>query len=179
MKQPFTFILLICLLACACTDPELQKAQVAEIESLKSEIDSLKSLLPEEQNKIASFLTFQDNNAENAMNFYVDLFNNSEVIEVKRWEEGGPVEAGKVMHATFSLNGMLFMCSDSPPVHAWNFTPAVSNFVQCSNEKEQLRLFTELSKDGSVTMPLDNYGFSTKFGWVIDRYGISWQLNLG
>ena len=70
------------------------------------------------------------------------------------------------------------MCSDSPPVHAWNFSPAVSNFIDCENEEELNKLFSRLSENGEVTMPLNNYGFSKKFGWVIDQFGISWQLNL-
>ena len=127
---------------------------------------------------IKTFLTFQDNNAENAMNFYVELFDNSKIINIQRWGKEGPVEEGKIMSATFNLNGNLFMCSDSPPIHDWDFSPAVSNFVECENESELERLFSKLSKNGTVTMPLNNYGFSQKFGWVIDQFGVSWQLNL-
>ena len=82
------------------------------------------------------------------------------------------------MHATFSLDGQMFMCSDSPPIHDWDFTPGVSNFVECEDEKELEQLFSSLSKSGQVFMPLNNYGFSQKFGWVVDQFGISWQLNL-
>ena len=129
-------------------------------------------------NKITTFLTFQDNNAENAMNLYVELFDNSKVVDIQRWPKGAPGEEGKIMHATFDLNGHLFMCSDSPPVHEWDFSPAVSNYVDCDTAEEQERLFSKLAENGTVTMPLNNYGFSQKFGWVIDQYGISWQLNL-
>ena len=130
------------------------------------------------KNQIATFLTFQDNNAENAMNFYVELFDNSKIINVQRWEKGGPVEEGRIMVAKFSLNGNLFMCSDSPPVHEWNFSPAVSNYIDCKNENELEKLFLKLSENGTITMPLNNYGFSQRFGWVIDQFGVSWQLNL-
>lgn len=130
------------------------------------------------QKQIITFLTFQDNNAENAMNFYVKLFENSKIININRWQKGGPGEEGKIMQATFELDGNLFMCSDSPPIHNWNFTPAVSNYIECENQIELEKLFTKLSENGNVTMPLDNYGFSQKFGWVIDSFGISWQLNL-
>lgn len=82
------------------------------------------------------------------------------------------------MHATFELNGQKFKCSDSPPIHNWDFTPAVSNYVECENEKEIERLYLKLSENGEVAMPLNNYGFSQKFGWVVDRFGVSWQLNL-
>lgn len=82
------------------------------------------------------------------------------------------------MHATFELNGQLFMCSDSPPIHNWDFSPAISNYVECENEEEINQLWSKLSENGQVTMPLNNYGFSKKFGWVIDRFGVSWQLNV-
>lgn len=123
-------------------------------------------------------LTFQDGNAENAMNFYVDLFDDSKIISIQRWSANGPVEEGKIMQATFELNGNLFICSDSPPVHDWNFTPAISNYLECENESELKRLFTKLSEKGTVTMELKNYGFSQKFGWILDQFGVSWQLNL-
>ena len=130
------------------------------------------------KSQIATFLTFQDGNAESAMNFYVELFDNSKIIKIKRWEKDGPVEEGRIMRATFELNGNLFMCSDSPPVHDWNFSPAVSNYVECESETELQNLFANLSENGKVTMPLNNYGFSQKFGWTIDQFGVSWQLNL-
>ena len=70
------------------------------------------------------------------------------------------------------------MCSDSPPIHEWGFTPAVSNYVECKDETQLEQLFTALSENGQVMMPLNNYGFSQKFGFVEDRFGVSWQLNL-
>ncbi|MEM7162234.1 MAG: VOC family protein [Bacteroidota bacterium] len=127
---------------------------------------------------IATFLTFQKQDAEEAMNFYISLFENSEIVELKRWEVGGPGKEGTVMHASFNLNGKLYMCSDSPAIHEWGFTPAVSNFVECIDENQQTKLFEQLSDEGKVMMPLDNYGFSQRFGFVEDRFGISWQLNL-
>jgi predicted 3-demethylubiquinone-9 3-methyltransferase (glyoxalase superfamily) len=112
------------------------------------------------------------------MNFYVSLFDNSKILNVQHWGKDGPGKEGAIMQATFLLNGLKFMCSDSPPVHNWDFTPAVSNYVECENEGEIERLFSKLSENGAVAMPLDNYGFSQKFGWVVDRFGVSWQLNL-
>lgn len=129
------------------------------------------------KNQFITSLTFQDGNAEKAMNFYVELFDNSKIIKVQYWEKNAPVEEGKIMQATFELNGNLFMCSDSPAVHDWDFSPAVSTFVECENENEIEQLFSKLSENGKVTMPLNNYGFSKKFAWVIDQFGVSWQLN--
>ena len=128
--------------------------------------------------QIATFLTFQKEDAEQAMNFYISLFDNSKIVELIRWGAQGPGKEGTIMHATFELNGKLFMCSDSPPIHEWDFTPAVSNFVTCENDEEIEHLFSKLSEDGMVMMPLGNYGFSEKFGFVQDRFGVSWQLNL-
>jgi predicted 3-demethylubiquinone-9 3-methyltransferase (glyoxalase superfamily) len=128
--------------------------------------------------QIITFLTFQKEDAEQAMNLYISLFDNSRIINIQRWGKEGPGKEGTIMQATFELSGQKFMCSDSPPVHNWDFTPAVSNFVECKNEEELERLFAKLSEGGAVAMPLDNYGFSQKFGWVVDRFGVSWQLNL-
>ena len=123
-------------------------------------------------------LTFQDNRAESAMKFYLEIFAHSKIINVERWGKDAPVEEGRIMRALFELDGNLFMCSDSPPVHDWSFSPAVSNYVECESETELQKLFANLSENGKVTMPLNNYGFSTKFGWTIDQFGVSWQLNL-
>lgn len=60
----------------------------------------------------------------------------------------------------------------------FTFTPSMSIFVDCENEAESNQAFQQLSEGGKVLMPLDNYGFSKKFGWVSDRFGVSWQLNL-
>ena len=95
------------------------------------------------KSQIATFLTFQDGNAESAMNFYVELFDNSKIIKIQRWGKDGPVEEGRIMRATFELNGNLFMCSDSPPVHDWSFSPAVSNYVECESETELQKLFAK------------------------------------
>ena len=175
-------ILILSLLTFGCSDYKHNNANKEEITALQTELDSLKKLrvetLSETKGQIATFLTFQDNNAENAMNFYVELFDNSRIVNVKRWGKDGAAEEGKIMHATFNLNGNLFMCSDSPPIHDWDFSPAVSNYIECKNENELETLFSKLSENGIITLPLSNYGFSKKFGWVIDQFGVSWQLNL-
>jgi len=181
MKWTYSILVLLSLVAMSCTNSKILNSQRTEIEKLQGSIDSLKNITIQNKtgmNKIVTFLTFQDNNAENAMNLYVELFENSKIINVQRWGKEGPGEEGKIMHATFDLNGHQFMCSDSPPVHNWDFSPAVSNYIDCENESELERLFSKLSENGTVTMPLNNYGFSQKFGWVIDQFGVSWQLNL-
>ncbi len=182
MKKTLPILLLLSMMAIGCTDSNNGKSNLAELEKLQMKNDSLKNMINQNEatmnKKIYTFLTFQKEDAEEAMNFYVGLFDHSKIVNLKRWGKEGPGKEGTVMQATFHLNGKLFMCSDSPPVHNWDFTPAVSNFVECEDEDELNRLFAKLSEDGAVTMPLDNYGFSQKFGWVVDRFGISWQLNL-
>ena len=69
------------------------------------------------------------------------------------------------------------MAIDSAFDHAFNFTPSVSVFVQCETEEEINTLFNQLVEGGFAMMALGNYGFSKKFGWVTDKFGISWQLN--
>lgn len=130
------------------------------------------------KNQITTFLTFQENNAEQAMDFYLNLFANSKIIEIQRYGKGGPGKEGSVMKAIFELNGKQFICSDSFIKHKWTFTPAISNWVECESIEQLEMLFSKFTEGGYVMMPLDNYGFSQKFGWVADKFGVSWQVNL-
>ena len=128
--------------------------------------------------KITTFLMFEGQ-AEEAMNYYISLFKDSEVVNIKRYEANMGGTEGKVLHATFTLNGQQFMCIDSNVKHNFTFTPSVSLYVNCESEEEIDHAFAELSKDGQVLMGLDAYPFSEKFGWVNDKFGVSWQLSLG
>lgn len=131
------------------------------------------------KNQMITSLTFQNGKAEEAMNFYVELFDNSKVIDIKRWGNNAPNAEEKIMQARFELNGNLFMCSDSPAIHDWDFTPAVAVFIECDSENEIERLNSKLSENGKVMMSIDfDYGFSKKFGFITDQFGVSWQLNL-
>ena len=76
------------------------------------------------------------------------------------------------------MAGREFSASDSGREHPFTFTPSMSIFVDCENPAELERIFAALSEGGQVLMPLDNYGFSRRFGWTNDRFGVSWQLNL-
>lgn len=130
--------------------------------------------------KITTFLMFtgQTGQAEAAMNFYISLFEDSKILTIQRYGPEGPGAEGTVMHARFTLNGQEFMCIDSNAPHEFTFTPSISLFITCDTEAELDGLYGRLSDGGGVLMPLSNYGFSKKFGWVSDRYGVSWQLNL-
>ena len=116
--------------------------------------------------------------AEEAMSLYTSLFKRSKIIRVTRYGANEAGSEGTVQHATFTLNGQEFMCIDSNVEHAFTFTPSISLYVRCQTEDEIERVFAILSQDGQVFMPLDRYPFSEKFGWLSDRFGVSWQLSL-
>ena len=126
---------------------------------------------------IRPFLMFQGR-AEEALNFYVSLFPASVITNIARYGSAGPGAEGSVMRADFSLGGQSVVCIDSPVKHDFTFTPAFSFLVDGQTAEEITRLFTTLADGGTELMPLDNYGFSQKFGWLNDRFGVSWQLNL-
>jgi predicted 3-demethylubiquinone-9 3-methyltransferase (glyoxalase superfamily) len=116
--------------------------------------------------------------AEEAMNFYVSLFPASEILDIVRYGAGEGGAEGSVMRAAFSIGSQTILCIDSPIKHDFSFTPAFSLFVDCESETEIARLFGALVEGGTPLMPLDDYGFSRRFAWLNDRYGVSWQLNL-
>jgi predicted 3-demethylubiquinone-9 3-methyltransferase (glyoxalase superfamily) len=126
--------------------------------------------------KITPFLWF-DNQAQEAMNFYTSVFKNSKTGNISRYGEAGPGEPGSVLTASFELEGLQFTALNGGPT--FNFTPAISFFVNCDTEDELDKAWNKLSEGGSVLMPLQQYPFSEKFGWLADRYGLNWQLNLG
>lgn len=119
-----------------------------------------------------------DGVAEQAMNLYVSLFNGATVRRIERFGAGEQGAQGTIKRAEFTLGGHELSCIDSPIKHAFTFTPAMSLFIECEDDGELERTFSELAKDGQVLMPLNNYGFSRKCGWTNDRFGVSWQLNL-
>jgi predicted 3-demethylubiquinone-9 3-methyltransferase (glyoxalase superfamily) len=127
--------------------------------------------------KITTFMTFTGQ-AEEALRFYLSLFEGSEVLHIERYGPDGPGAEGSVVHATFTLQGQEFMCIDSPAVHAWSFTPAISLYVRCATDAEIERLYHALSDGGQVFMELGPYPFSERFAWVGDRFGVTWQLTL-
>jgi len=127
--------------------------------------------------KITPFLMFEGR-AEEAMKFYVSLFPQAEIVEIGRYDAKGPGKEGSVKRAKFRLAGQALTCIDSPVKHAFTFTPSISFFVECEDESEIDRLYSALVEGGAALMPLGNYGFGRKFGWLNDRFGVSWQLNL-
>jgi len=117
-------------------------------------------------------------NAEEAVKFYVSLFPDGKVVELVRYGAQESGAEGSIRSACFSIGGQTIQCFDSPVKHAFSFTPAISLFVDCDSEEEISRLAAALMDGGSILMPLGNYGFSRRFAWLSDRFGVSWQLNL-
>ena len=126
---------------------------------------------------VSTFLMF-DCKAEEAMKFYVSLFADGKIKRMNRYGPGQAGAEGSIMQAAFSLNGQNFLCTDANTKQAFTFTPAMSIFVDCEDEAEIDRLTAALSEGGKFLMPLNDYGFSRKFAWVEDRFGVSWQINL-
>lgn len=120
--------------------------------------------------------------AEEAMNFYTSIFDRSEITSMSRYganEVGYEVgNEGAVSRAAFTILGQEYMCFDSLEKHEFTFTPAISLFVKCGSEEEIDRYYGKLAEGGTALMPLSAYPFSKKFGWVQDKFGVSWQLNL-
>ena len=113
--------------------------------------------------KITTFLWFNDQ-AEEAVNFYVSLFENSKIDSVSRYGEAGPGPKGSVMTVQFQLEGQKFIALNGGP--HFRFTPAISLFVNCESQQEVDRLWDELSEGGR----------KDRCGWLQDRYGLSWQI---
>src|SRR5438067_1536655 len=110
------------------------------------------------------FLWFDDN-AEEAMNFYVSIFPNAKVHSTTRYGAGGPGPAGSVMTAQFSLDGQEFVALNGGPRH--KFTEAVSFVINCETQAEVDRFWDNLTAGGGQPGPC---------GWLKDKYGLSWQV---
>ena len=131
--------------------------------------------------KIIPCLWF-DTHAEEAMNRLTATFNNSHITTISRYPDVPldiPVQnmAGKVLTGIFELDGYQLMCLDGGP--AFKFTPAVSFFVNCDTAEEADKIWATFSDGATELMPFQAYPFSEKFGWLSDKYGLSWQVNLG
>jgi len=113
--------------------------------------------------KITPFLWF-DGKAEEAMNFYTEIFKNSKVVDIMRYGDAGPGPKGSVMSATFQLEGQEFIALNGGP--QFTFSPAISFFVKCQTQEEVDELWDRLLAGGRPQ----------QCGWLTDRYGLSWQI---
>jgi len=114
--------------------------------------------------KITTFLWF-DNNAEEAVNFYVSIFKNSKVGNVARYGDSGPGPKGSVMTMGFELEGLKFTALNGGP--QFKFTEAISFVVNCDTQEEIDDYWEKLASNG---------GQEVQCGWLKDKYGLSWQI---
>ena len=129
--------------------------------------------------KIAPFLWF-NNRAEEAVNFYTTVFNTSKINRVTRQNVNmAATSASKdetVITALFAIEGYEFVAINGGPF--FDITPVISFFVNCESIQEIDTLWRKLSKGGKVLMEFGRYPFSERYGWVQDKFGVSWQLIL-
>jgi predicted 3-demethylubiquinone-9 3-methyltransferase (glyoxalase superfamily) len=124
-------------------------------------------------------LMFQNGRALEALRRYEEVFDGEFTIdELDTYNEAAAGPTGQVQLAACTLLGQRITFFDSPVEHEFDMTPAISLFVECHDNDELERLFAALGEDGKVFMGLDDYGFSRRYGWVEDRFGVPWQLNL-
>ena len=113
--------------------------------------------------KITTFLWF-NNDAEEAVNFYVSLFKNSKILDVSRYGDAGPGPKGSVMTMSFQLEGQEFIALNGGP--EFKFTEAISLYVNCKTQAEVDELWAKLTQGGE----------ESQCGWLKDKYGLSWQI---
>lgn len=117
--------------------------------------------------KITPFLWF-DNNAEEAVNFYLSIFKNSKIGSIARYGEAGAEVSGRqkgtIMTITFQLDGQEFVALNGGPI--FSFSPAISFVMNCETQEEVDKLWEKLSEGGE----------REQCGWLKDKYGVSWQI---
>jgi len=117
--------------------------------------------------KITPFLWF-DNQAEEAVNFYISMFRNSKVVNVARYGDDAAKVSGRpqgsVMTVAFELDGQPFVALNGGPV--FTFSPAISFVVDCQTQQEVDHLWGKLSAGGE----------QQQCGWLKDKYGVTWQI---
>ncbi len=128
-----------------------------------------KAMQPQPSQKITTFL-WLNNQAEEAAKTYTSIFKNAKIINTM------PGPGGKPMGATVELAGCQFILFNGGP--QYQPTPAISFYVRCETLQEVEKLWPVLSQGGIERMKLDKYAWSDKYGWVEDKYGVSWQIGL-
>lgn len=113
--------------------------------------------------KITTFLTF-DHQAEEAVDFYTSIFEDSRIVSTRRYGEAGPGPEGSLMTASFELAGQPFMALNGGP--SFSFAQGISLFVDCETQEEVDELWEGLSEGGE----------KGPCGWLTDKFGVSWQI---
>ena len=113
--------------------------------------------------KITPFLWF-DHQAEEAATFYTSIFKNSKIETVTRYGDAGPGPKGSVMTIAFELDGQKFVALNGGP--HYQFTPAISFVVDCEGQEDVDHYWEKLTAGGK----------EIQCGWLVDKYGVSWQI---
>lgn len=115
--------------------------------------------------KISPFLWFEDN-AEEAVSFYVSIFKNAKITHTQLFSDDVPGPNGKVMTIAFELDGQQFTALNGGPVEGFKFSPAISFVIDCKDQDEVDYYWEKLSADPA----------SEQCGWLKDKFGVSWQV---
>jgi predicted 3-demethylubiquinone-9 3-methyltransferase (glyoxalase superfamily) len=115
--------------------------------------------------KIDPFLWFEKD-AEEAVKFYVSVFDDAKITNTTRDLEGGPGPVGEVMTMTFTIADQEFVALNGGLQPGFRFSPAISFVVNCESQEEVDRLWDQLSQGGE----------QQQCGWLVDRYGVTWQI---
>lgn len=104
--------------------------------------------------------------AEQAIDFYTSVFDNSSVRGILRYGENDHDTAGSIKHAQFTLDKSVFMAMDSGMAHGFGFNEAISFVIECEDQKEIDYYWNKLTQGGEESM----------CGWLKDQFGVSWQV---
>jgi predicted 3-demethylubiquinone-9 3-methyltransferase (glyoxalase superfamily) len=114
--------------------------------------------------EMITFLTY-NNQAEEAVRHYLSIFEDGKITSTTRVPEGAPGPKGSVLSVTFELFGRPFYALNGGP--SFTFSPGISLFVSCDTQAEIDRYYTKLTEDG---------GKEVQCGWLVDKFGVSWQI---
>lgn len=116
-----------------------------------------------------------DNNASEAVKFYMNVFENGKIItSLNNTEDSNASAPDSVLTIGFELEGFRFLALNGGATFRPN--PSISFFVNTTDKMHIKRMWDKLSKEGIVRMELDEYDYSPYYGWIEDKYGVSWQL---
>jgi predicted 3-demethylubiquinone-9 3-methyltransferase (glyoxalase superfamily) len=123
---------------------------------------------------------WMDGQAEEAARFYAEVFENANVGRIDRYTEAGKEihgqEPGSVLTVEFEIEGQTFIALNGGP--QFKINPSISFFVRCESADEVNRLWEKFSDGATALMPLGSYPFSERYGWLQDKFGVSWQLGV-
>lgn len=115
---------------------------------------------------VLMFTGIRNGLAEEAINQYTSIFDNSGIVGILRYEHGENLIEGAIKHAQFKINGQVFMAMDSSHQHQFSFTEGISFVVECDTQEEIDYFWEELSAAGE----------ESQCGWLKDKFGVSWQI---